>query len=44
MFDVVPGDDAWTRLAGAIEDFYLFLSEESCRKGLRGQPFFLDRL
>jgi hypothetical protein len=43
MFDIVPGDDAWTRLAGAVEDFDLFWSQESGRKGLRDQPFFLAR-
>jgi hypothetical protein len=43
MFDVVSGDDAWTRIASAVEDFDLLLSEESSRKGLRGQPFFFER-
>lgn len=43
MVDVMPSDDAWARLAGTIEDFNLLLSEESGRKGLRGQPFFLER-
>jgi hypothetical protein len=44
MFDIVPGDDTWPRLAGAVEDFDLFWSQESGRKGLRDQPFFLARL
>jgi hypothetical protein len=43
MVDVMPSDDAWARLAGTIEDFNLLLNEESGRKGLRGQPFFLER-
>jgi hypothetical protein len=43
MVDVVSGDDAWTRLTGAVEDVNLLLREESSWKRLRGQPFFFAR-
>lgn len=43
MLDVVPSDNAGTRLAGTVEDFDLLLSQEPSRDGGRGQPFFLDR-
>lgn len=33
MIDVVVSDEAGARLAGAIEDFGLFLDEESCGEG-----------
>ena len=43
MLDVVPSDNAGTRLAGAVEDVNLLLSQEPSREGGRRQPFFLDR-
>ena len=43
MLDVVPRDNAGTRLAGAVEDVDLLLSQEPSRDGGRRQPFFLDR-
>lgn len=43
MFDVVPGNDAWTRLAGAVEDFDLLFGKEAGRECGLWQPFFLDR-
>ena len=43
MLDVVPGDDAGTGLAGAVEDFDLLLGQEPSREGGRWQPFFLER-
>ena len=43
MIYVMPGDEAWARLTGAVEDFDLLLGEKSRGEGLRGQPFFLDR-
>ena len=42
MLEVMPGDEAWTRLTGAVEDFDFLLGEKSSGEGLRGQPFFLD--
>ena len=44
MLDVVAGNDAWARLAGAVEDFDLLFGQESGREGRGGQPFFLERL
>ena len=43
MLDVVPRDNAGTRLAGAVEDVDLLLSPEPSRAGERCQPFFLAR-
>jgi hypothetical protein len=43
MVDAVPGDNAWARLAGAVEDFDGLLGKEPGRECGRGQPFFLDR-
>ena len=43
MFDVGPGNDAWTRLAGAVEDFDLLFGTAAGREGGLRQPFFLDR-
>ncbi len=43
MVDAVPGDNAWARLAGAVEDFDCLLGKEPGRECGRGQPFFLDR-
>jgi hypothetical protein len=42
MLEVMPGDEAWTRLTGAVEGFDFLLGEKSSGEGLRGQPFFLD--
>lgn len=33
MLDVVPGDDARARLAGAVEDFDLLFGEEAGWEG-----------
>lgn len=41
MLNVVAGDDAWTRLAGAVEDFNLLFGEEPRRKRRECQLFFL---
>jgi len=41
MLNVVAGDDAWTRLAGAAEDFDLLFGEEPRRKRCEYQLFFL---
>jgi len=35
MLDVVPSDNAGTRLAGAVKDFDLLLRQESSRDGGR---------
>lgn len=43
MLDVMPGDDAGARLAGAVEDFDLLFGQESGREGRGCQPFFLER-
>ena len=43
MFEVVPGNDAWTRLAGAVEDFDRLFGKEAGRERGLWQPFFLDR-
>jgi len=43
MLEVMPGDEAWTRLTGAVEGFDFLLGEKSSGEGLRYQPFFLDR-
>jgi hypothetical protein len=32
MVDVVPGDDAWTRRAGTVEDFDLLSGQEPGRE------------
>ena len=40
---VVPGNDAWTRLAGAVEDVDLLFGQEAGRECGLWQPFFLDR-
>jgi hypothetical protein len=40
MLEVMPGDEAWTRLTGAVEGFDFLLGEKSSGEGLRGQPFF----
>ena len=43
MFEVVPGNDAWTRLAGTVKDLDLLFGKEAGRECGRCQPFFLDR-
>ena len=43
MFAVVPGNDAWTRLAGAVEDVDLLFGQEAGRECGLWQPFCLDR-
>ncbi len=43
MLDVVSGDDAWARRAGAIKDVDLLFGEEPCRERRGCQLFFLDR-
>jgi hypothetical protein len=43
MLDVVAGDDAGARLAGAVEDFDRLLGKEPGRECRLCQPFFLDR-
>ena len=42
MLEVMPGDEAWTRLTGAVEGFDCLLGEQSSGEELRGQPFFLE--
>src|SRR6266705_3061660 len=39
----MPGDDAWPRLVGPIEDFDLLCGKEPGRKGARCCAFFLDK-
>ena len=41
MRDVVPGDDAWAWLAGAVEDVDLLCVQESGGEWRGCQPFFL---
>src|SRR2546426_2920087 len=43
MLVVVPGDDAWTWLAGAVKDFDLLFGKESGGEWRGHHPFFLDR-
>lgn len=43
MLDVVAGDDAGTRLAGAVKDFDGLLGKEPGRRCRLCQAFFLDR-
>ena len=43
MLDVMPGDDAGARLAGAVEDFDLLCGQESGGEWRGRQPFFLER-
>ena len=43
MCAVVPGHDAWTRRAGAVEDCDRLLGKEAGRECGLWQPFFLDR-
>ena len=43
MLDVVAGDDAGARLAGAVKDFDRLLGKEPGRGCRLCQPFFLDR-
>jgi hypothetical protein len=43
MLDVVAGDDAGARLAGAVEDFDRLLGKEPGREWCLCRPFFLDR-
>ena len=43
MLDVVAGDDAGARLAGAVEDFDRLLGKEPGRECRLCHPFFLDR-
>jgi len=43
MLNVVPGDDAWMRLAGAIEDVDLLFGEQPCRCRYGCQLFFFAR-
>jgi hypothetical protein len=43
MRKVVAGDDVWTRLAGAVEDFDLLFGEEPRRKRRECQRLFFDR-
>ena len=43
MFVGVRGNEAWTRLAGAVVDYDLLLGKEAGREGGLRQPFFLDR-
>ena len=43
MLDVVPGDDAWARLAGAVEDVDLLCGEKSGGEWRGRQPFFFAR-
>ena len=40
---VVPGNDAWTRRAGAVEDCDRLFGKEAGRECGLWQPFFLDR-
>jgi len=43
MLNVVPGDDAWAWFAGAVQDFDLFLGQESSGQGRVYDLFFFDR-
>ncbi|MDH3604944.1 MAG: hypothetical protein OEU26_35520 [Candidatus Tectomicrobia bacterium] len=43
MLNVMLGNDAWTGLAGAVEDFDLLLGQESGGQWRGCQPFFFAR-
>jgi hypothetical protein len=43
ILDVVPGDDMWARLAGAVEDFDFLFGKEAGWEGRGCQTFFFDR-